>query len=62
MRALVLMPLLLLLAACGQRADDPGLGGLSPSEASQVNDAAVMLDANSVSSDAVSTNDQEQAP
>ena len=53
---------LLLLAACGQRADDPGLGGLSHSEASQLNDAAAMLDANSVSADAVTTtNDQEQA-
>jgi len=49
---------LLLLAACGQRADDPGLGGLSHSEASQLNDAAAMLDANSVSANTV-TNDQE---
>ncbi|HEU4959609.1 MAG TPA: hypothetical protein VFT56_04305 [Sphingomonas sp.] len=55
-----MMPLLL-LAACGQRADDPGLGGLSHSEASQLNDAAAMLDANSVTADAVTTNDQEQA-
>jgi len=55
--ALLLAPLL--LAACGQRSDDPGLGGLSHSEASQLNDAAVMLDANSVSADAVSTNTQE---
>ena len=56
-RAVLLAPLLL-LAACGQRADDPGLGGLSHSEASQLNDAAAMLDANSVSANAV-TNDQE---
>ena len=55
--AIVLIPLML-LAACGQRADDPGLGGLSHSEASQLNDAAAMLDANSVSANAV-TNDQE---
>jgi hypothetical protein len=48
-----------LLAACGQRSDDPGLGGLSHSEASQLNDAAVMLDANSVSADSVNTNAQE---
>jgi hypothetical protein len=54
---LVLTPLLL-LSACGQRADDPGLGGLSQSEASQLNDAAAMLDANSVSANAVA-NDQE---
>jgi len=57
---LLLAPLLL-LAACGQSADDPGLGGVSHSEASQLNDAAAMLDANSVSADAV-TNDQEPAP
>ena len=54
---LLLAPLL--LAACGQRSDDPGLGGLSHSEASQLNDAAVMLDANSVSANAVTTNAQE---
>jgi hypothetical protein len=55
--ALLLAPLL--LAACGQRSDDPGLGGLSRSEASQLNDAAVMLDANSVSADAVNISDRE---
>jgi hypothetical protein len=48
----------LLLAGCGQSADDPGLGGLSHSEASQLNDAAAMLDANSVSINAVA-NTQE---
>lgn len=57
MRLLLLTPLIL-LAACGQRADDPGLGGLDHSEARQLNEAAAMLDANSVSADAV-TNDQE---
>jgi hypothetical protein len=59
-RAVMLTPLLL-LAACGQPADDPGLGGLSHSEASQLNDAAAMLDANSVSVNAV-TNTQEPNP
>lgn len=49
----------LLLAACEQRSNDPGLGGLSHSEASQLNDAAVMLDANSVSADAVNSTTQE---
>jgi hypothetical protein len=60
MRLLLLLTPLVLLGACGQGADDPGLGGLSPSEASQLNDAAAMLDANSVSANAVA-NDQEQA-
>lgn len=35
------------LAACGAR-KDPTLGGLSADEASAMNDAAVMLDRNSV--------------
>lgn len=61
MRALLLVPLLM-LAACGSGDDDPGRGGLSGTEASQLNDAAQMLDANSVSANAVSPNDQEQAP
>lgn len=52
----------LVLAACGQRAGDPGLGGLSPSEASQLNDAAAMLDPNSVSANMISNTDQEQTP
>jgi hypothetical protein len=55
--SLLLAPLLL-LAACGQSADDPALGGVSRSEASQLNDAAAMLDANSVSVNAVA-NSQE---
>jgi len=58
MRLLLLTPLVLLVA-CGQKADDPGLGGLSHSEASQLNDAAAMLDANSVSAAAVTNTDQE---
>ncbi|MBY8827263.1 hypothetical protein [Hephaestia mangrovi] len=58
MRLLLLTPLVL-LAACGQKADDPGLGGFSHSEASQLNDAAAMLDANSVTAAAVTNTDQE---
>lgn len=61
-RAAVALVPLLLLAACGQRADDPGLGGLSHSEASQLNDAAAMLDANSVSTATVSNTEQEAGP
>ena len=60
MRLIMLTPLLL-LAACGQSAGDAGQDGLDRSQASQLNDAAAMLDANSVSADAVSTNDQEPA-
>ena len=58
---MLLLAPLLLLAACGQSADDPGLGGLSHSEASQLNDAAAMLDANSVSVDAVADNQEPTA-
>lgn len=46
--ALILLGCLALsLAACGAR-KDPTLGGLSADEASAMNDAAVMLDRNSV--------------
>lgn len=44
--ALALMPALL-LAACGGN-QDPTLGGLDPDEASALNDAAAMLDVNSI--------------
>lgn len=46
-RAIALLTLALSLAACGAR-KDPALGGLSADEASAMNDAAVMLDRNSV--------------
>lgn len=55
MRLLVIFPLMLLVA-CGQASDDPNFGGLTQSEASQLNDAAAMLDANSVSVNAVVDN------
>jgi hypothetical protein len=45
--ALLLLP----LAACGSGKEDPG--GVSPSESRQLNDAAAMLDANSVSAETV---------
>jgi hypothetical protein len=61
MRLFALAPVML-LAACGQHADDPGRGGLSVSDARQLNEAAVMLDANSVSADAVTNQDQEPSP
>jgi len=47
-----ILPLaLLLLAACGS--SDPVPGGVSADEAAALNDAAVMLDANSVSVDRI---------
>ena len=55
MRALLLLPLLL-VAACGQSPDDSALGGVSPDQARELNQAAAMLDANSVSANAVATN------
>ncbi|MBX9813963.1 MAG: hypothetical protein K2X76_04615 [Sphingomonas sp.] len=50
MKAAPLLPLLL-LSACGSGATDPS--GATPSEARQLNEAAAMLDANSVSPEAV---------
>lgn len=46
---LALTGIALSLSACGAR-KDPTLGGLSADEASAMNDAAVMLDQNSVQS------------
>lgn len=47
-----ILPLaLLMLAACGT--GDPVPGGVSADEAAALNDAAVMLDANSVSVDRI---------
>lgn len=60
MRLIMLTPLLL-LAACGQSAGNAGPDGLDRTQASQLNDAAAMLDANSVSANAL-TPDQEQTP
>lgn len=54
MKARALMLPLLLLAGCGSAGGDPG--GASATEASQLNDAAAMLDDNSVSADALKTN------
>lgn len=54
------LPLILLatLPACSQgRDDDPGT--VSADEAAQLNDAAAMLDANSVDLDAVTSNDTD---
>lgn len=44
---LVLAVPALVLTACGSR-QDPAMGGLAPDEAAAMNDAAVMLDQNSV--------------
>lgn len=54
MRAACLILPLVLLAGCGSSGGDPG--GASATEASQLNDAAAMLDDNGVSANAVATN------
>lgn len=50
--AAALIPLVLSLAACSGGSDDPR--AVTPDEAAQLNDAAAMLDANSIDLDAVS--------
>ena len=45
MRPIILIPLLVALAACGSRDNDPGPGGVSVGEARALDDAAKMLDA-----------------
>lgn len=51
-----LLALALLLAACA-RDPDPQPGGLTADDQAQLNDAAAMLDANSVSLNAVQSNE-----
>lgn len=46
------------LAACGGPQEAPG--GVTPDEAAALNDAAVMLDANSVSVDAVGNSEESE--
>ncbi len=63
MRVLMILPPMILplcLAACGPAPDDSGLGGVTPDQAQELNDAAAMLDANSVSINAVAN--QETGP
>ena len=57
--ACALLPAML-LASCGGAADEAG--AVSADEAAQLNDAAAMLDANSVALDAVTSNRPETAP
>ena len=52
-----LLPLLLLVAC---HSEDSVPGATSPAEAEQLNDAAAMLDANSVDINAVTANTTEQ--
>lgn len=54
MRAAVALTLLALLGGCGSTGADTS--GASATEASQLNDAAAMLDDNSVSAEAVGAN------
>ena len=59
MKAAILLPLLT-LAACGSTADTPGT--VTQGEADQLNDARVMLDANSVDANAVALEGKNEAP
>ena len=54
------MGALLFLAACSAQPDGPG--ATTADEARQLNDAAAMLDANSVDADAIDPNQNESAP
>ena len=56
MRATLLLPLLLL--ACSHQPDPPA--GLSADDQAQLNDAAAMLDANSVDLNAVTINEDDR--
>jgi predicted small secreted protein len=47
MKQLIIAPLLAALAACNSP-NDPGVGGVTRSEAEALNDAAAMLDNNAV--------------
>lgn len=58
-RALALVAATLVLAACSRHHDDQP-GAVSADEAAQLNDAAAMLDANSVDLNAATANDQDQ--
>lgn len=57
MRVTILPMALLMLTACGGTTETPG--GVSADEAAALNDAAVMLDTNSVSADAIETNQDD---
>lgn len=54
-RALAVLGLAAFLSACSS--DQPDASGITPSEARQLNAAAVMLDANSVDAAALTAND-----
>jgi len=58
MNHLVALLPLLLLAAC--HSEDSVAGATTPAEAEQLNDAAAMLDANSVDINAVTANTTDQ--
>ncbi len=57
--AAALVPLLLSLAACSGGSDDPR--AVTPDEAAQLNDAAAMLDANSIDLNAVDADARDDA-
>jgi len=55
------LPLALLAAGCS-RGDGGDPGAVTADEAAQLNDAAAMLDANSIDLNAATANDTDQTP
>lgn len=57
----LVLPLALLVTGCS-RGDDNDPGAVTADEAAQLNDAAAMLDANSIDLNAATANDTDQTP
>jgi len=55
------LPALALLCSCGSDAETADPGGISASEAQDLNDAAAMLDANAIELNAVNADTSEDA-
>ena len=60
--ALLALPLVLALAACGKKDTDPGPGGVTVAEAKALDEAAAMLDARKPPSGALDEDPASAAP